>query len=116
MNKDELIAAIAERDADVKIEGLRVKELGLILGGLTLPGKVKELEGDIAELNKSLADAEAAPKENDGRTFVGEHEGKKVYMTIPAARIAGKVVKASEINETQLQLAIDAKAQYLIFE
>jgi hypothetical protein len=114
MNKAELSSAIEAIDADVKIEGLRVKELELIHAGLTLPTKVKGLENDIAELNETLAAAEEAPKQNDGRTFVGEIDDVKYYMTIPVARIGGKLVKAEDMTEAQLAAAVKVGAQFIV--
>jgi len=97
MNKQEYIAKIEElagEDFKLELEGLRVKELSIVLKGLQHDEIVAELaelnqgyEKDLEELNKSLAEAESVPRDKKAPIVVGKIDKVAIEMTVPQARI-----------------------------
>lgn len=117
MNQKEIIEAITALDADVKTEGLRNKELGLILDGLKSKENIEKLEKEIAELSTALTEVESRPAAK-GQAFevpVGKHEGKTVLMTAPKVRVDGAIYTAAEIKARPdlVEKLIKDKAGYL---
>ena len=118
MNKEELIARIAELDPEAKVDSLRVHELRLVVAGLEAPGKIKELEDELGAISEQLTEAEAKPAAAKPGKFaekVGEHKGKEVTMLVPKAQLDGQIVTPADFRKTPALLAkgIEMGAGYL---
>jgi uncharacterized small protein (DUF1192 family) len=116
MTKNELIEAIGELDSSVKTDGLRAQELKLIHDGLVLPGKVSELENDVAELNAELEKSESQIKAKPGHTVVGKNADGTIYMTIPSVILDGQKYTAKDFaaDENLVKKAQALGANYII--
>lgn len=118
MTNDELIQEIAGIDEKVSTDGLRKRELELILKGLQADGIISERDKTIEELNAALGEAEDAPKSANDPVKVGKTDKGTVYSTVPQARINGELVDMKTLAQRDdlLQAALKMGAGYLIIK